>query len=98
MKDVTWNDQPGTIGVFGGHTDFGDNRRFWNFRSVGRGKIDFEKIIRALNDIQYMGPLSVEWEDSGMERMRGAAEAFAFADRMNFEPSTFAFDSALKAE
>jgi sugar phosphate isomerase/epimerase len=45
MKDVYWSDQPGDIGVFGGHTEFGDNRRFWNFRSLGRGRINFENII-----------------------------------------------------
>ena len=98
MKDVTWNDQPGTIGVFGGHTDFGDNRRFWNFRSVGRGKIDFEKIIRALNDIHYMGPLSVEWEDSGMDREMGAAESCEYVKKKDFSPSTLAFDAAFSNE
>lgn len=98
MKDVTWNDQPGTIGVFGGHTDFGDNRRFWNFRSVGRGKIDFEKIIRALNDIGYTGPLSVEWEDSGMDREMGAAESCEFVKKIDFSPSTLAFDAAFSKE
>ena len=98
MKDVTWNDQPGTIGVFGGHTEFGDNRRFWNFRSVGRGKIDFEKIIRALNDIQYTGPLSVEWEDSGMDREMGAAESCEFVKKVDFSPSTLAFDAAFSKD
>ena len=98
MKDVTWNDQPGTIGVFGGHVEFGDNRRFWNFRSVGRGKIDFEKIIRALNDIQYTGPLSVEWEDSGMDREMGAAESCEFVKKKDFFPSTLAFDAAFSKE
>ena len=98
MKDVTWNDQPGTIGVYGGHTDFGDNRRFWNFRSVGRGKIDFEKIIRALNDIGYTGPLSVEWEDSGMDREMGAAESCEFVKKIDFSPSTLAFDAAFSKE
>jgi len=98
MKDVTWNDQLGSIGVFGGHTEFGDNRRFWNFRSVGRGRIDFEKIIRALNDIRYTGPLSVEWEDSGMDREMGAAESCEFVKKVDFSPSTLAFDAAFSKE
>jgi sugar phosphate isomerase/epimerase len=68
MKDVWWGRGDGTVGVFGGHTSFGDARRFWDFRSVGRGMIDFESIIVALNDIAYQGPLSVEWEDSRMDR------------------------------
>jgi sugar phosphate isomerase/epimerase len=96
MKDVYWSDQPGDIGVFGGHTEFGDNRRFWNFRSLGRGRINFENIIRALNDIGYSGPLSVEWEDSGMNREAGATEACAFVRKCDFEPSQVAFDKAMK--
>src|SRR5665647_2682320 len=79
-------------------TEIGDNRRFWNFRSVGRGKIDFEKIIRALNDIQYMGPLSVEWEDSGMDREMGASESCEFVKKIDFSPSTLAFDAAFSKE
>ena len=98
MKDVSWNDHPGTSGVFGGHLDFGDSRRYWNFRSVGRGKINFENIIRALNDIKYSGPLSVEWEDSGMDREMGAAESCAFVKRIDFSPSTLAFDAAFSKE
>lgn len=98
MKDVYWNDHPGTSGVFGGHLDFGDSRRFWNFRSVGRGRVDFEKIIRALNDVGYNGPLSVEWEDSGMDREMGAAESCAFVKKIDFSPSTLAFDAAFSKE
>ena len=98
MKDVSWNEHPGTSGVFGGHLEFGDSRRFWNFRSVGRGRINFENIIRALNDISYNGPLSVEWEDSGMDREMGAAESCAFVKRIDFSPSTLAFDAAFSKE
>ena len=77
-----------------GHMDFGDNRRYWNFRSLGRGKIDFENIIRALNDIGYAGPLSVEWEDSGMNREAGAEEACDFVRYSDFTASDVAFDDA----
>lgn len=98
MKDVYWKPVPGDIGVFGGHTDFGDNRRFWDFRSLGRGRIDFESIIRALNDIGYQGPLSVEWEDSGMDREAGARESCEFVRKIDFEPSKFAFDDAMRKE
>lgn len=98
MKDVYWSDKPGAVGVFGGHMDFGDNRRFWNFRSLGRGCIDFENIIRALNDIGYRGPLSVEWEDSGMDREAGAEEASKFVKNIDFEPSEVAFDDAMQKE
>jgi sugar phosphate isomerase/epimerase len=97
-KDVYWSDKPTRVGVFGGHTDFGNPDRFWDFRSLGRGNIDFEAIIRALNDAEYRGPLSVEWEDSGMDRENGAAEAAAFVRKLDFEPSTLAFDAAFSED
>lgn len=94
VKDVYWSEQPTEVGVFGGHVAFGDRRRFWNFRSPGRGSIDFEEIIRALNDIGYDGPLSVEWEDDGMDREHGAAEACDLVKALDFSPSNIAFDAA----
>ena len=98
MKDVYWSPTPRLAGVFGGHLSFGDSRRFWDFRSLGRGSINFEEIIRALNEIDYQGPLSVEWEDSGMDREHGAKEACEFVKRLDFEPSTTAFDAAFAEE
>jgi len=98
MKDAYWSDVPMGVGVFGGHMEFGDNRRYWNFRSLGRGKINFENIIRALNDIKYSGPLSVEWEDSGMNREAGAEEACNFVKYTDFAPSDVAFDDAMQKE
>ena len=94
MKDAWWGHGDGTVGTFGGHVDFGDARRAWDFRSVGRGDVNFEEIIVALNDIGYQGPLSVEWEDSRMDRRHGAAESAAFLKRLDFAPSTVAFDAA----
>ena len=94
MKDVYWSPRPTEAGVFGGHLAFGDPRRYWEFRSLGRGSVDFEAILRALNDIRYAGPLSVEWEDNGMDREHGAAEACAFLRRLDFPPSARAFDAA----
>ncbi|MGC8740125.1 MAG: sugar phosphate isomerase/epimerase family protein [Candidatus Sumerlaeaceae bacterium] len=94
MKDVWWSHVPGQSGVFGGHLEFGDARRYWDFRSLGRGRVDFESIIRALNEIGYNGPLSVEWEDAGMDRVHGAREACAFVRRLDFPPSARAFDAA----
>ena len=96
MKDVGWSQTPKDAGVFGGHTDFGDRRRFWDFRSLGRGNIDFEEIIRALNRINYQGPLSVEWEDSGMDREHSATESAAFVKEVDFAPSDIAFDAAFE--
>jgi sugar phosphate isomerase/epimerase len=96
MKDVGWSETPVEAGVFGGHTEFGTYGRYWDFRSLGRGNINFEEIIRALNRIGYNGPLSVEWEDSGMDREHGAAEACDFVKSVDFAPSNIAFDSAFE--
>lgn len=84
----------GRQGILSSHLNFGDPRRGWDFRSPGRGGVDFEEIIRALNEIGYEGPLSVEWEDCGMDREHGAAEAAAFCRRLDFAPSGRQFDSA----
>ena len=94
MKDVWWGHGNGTVGVFGGHTDFTDARRFWDFRSLGHGDINFEEIIVALNDAGYRGPLSVEWEDGRMDRIHGATESCAFVRKLDFAPNQAAFDAA----
>ena len=93
MKDAYLSKTPTEAGVFGGHINFGDPRRSWDFRSLGRGSVDFEEIIRALNDIGYQGPLSVEWEDGKMDREHGAREACAFVKNIDFKPSAIAFDA-----
>jgi len=94
VKDVWWGQGSGDVGVFGGHATFGDHRRHWDFRSVGRGNVNFEAIIVALNDIGYAGPLSVEWEDARMDRVHGATESAAFVRRLDFAPNREAFDAA----
>jgi sugar phosphate isomerase/epimerase len=87
----------GKAGILGSHITFGDTRRGWNFRSPGHGDVNFEDIIRELNVMNYQGPLSVEWEDSGMEREYGARDACEFVKEINFAPSDVAFDDALKS-
>ena len=94
VKDVWWSDVPTEIGVFGGHADFGEDGRFWDFRSPGRGRVDFEGIVRLLNHAGYEGPLTVEWEDPMMDREAGASEAAAFVHRLDFARSEVAFDAA----
>ena len=96
MKDVWWSDVPRPSGVFGGHLDFGHRDRYWDFRSVGRGRVDFEEIIRALNRAGYGGPLSVEWEDVGMDREHGVAEACEYVRAVDFPASSVAFDAAFE--
>ena len=98
MKDAGWSPYPTEAGVFGGYTSFGDRKRYWDFRSLGHGNIDFREIVRALNRIQYSGPLSVEWEDSGMDREHGAREACEYVRKVDFPPSELAFDAAFDKE
>jgi len=93
MKDSA-RQLDGRSGILGSHLNFGHQDRGWDFRSLGHGGVDFEEIIRALNHIGYSGPLSIEWEDSGMEREAGAEEACAFTKRVDFTPSGLAFDAA----
>lgn len=97
MKDVAVT-LDGKAGILGSFLTFGDVRRGWNFRSLGHGDVNFEAMIRELNAGGYTGPLSVEWEDSGMERVYGATEACAFVRKVDFAPSDIAFDSALRNE
>ena len=95
MKDAAVR-LDGKAGILGSHITFGDNRRGWNFRSLGHGDVKFEEIIRELNAMEYAGPLSVEWEDSGMDRIFGAKEACEFVKRINFSASSISFDNAIK--
>ena len=84
----------GTSGILSSHLDFNQSGRGWNFRSPGHGQVNFEEIMRALNTIGYTGPLSVEWEDCGMEREYGAADACKFVRKIDFAPSNVQFDAA----
>lgn len=97
MKDVAVT-LDGKAGILGSHLPFGDLRRGWNFRSLGHGDVNFEEIIRELNSTGYNGPLSVEWEDNGMDREYGAKEAHDFVRSINFSPSAVAFDRDMKTK
>ena len=88
----------GRRSILGGHLNFGEPQRGWDFVSPGHGDVDFEAFFRALNRIGYAGPLSIEWEDSGMDREWGAQDALAFVRRTDFAPSAVAFDAAMQRE
>jgi sugar phosphate isomerase/epimerase len=88
----------GRNGILASLLPFGDHRRGWNFVSPGRGGVPFERVFRALNDVGYTGPLSVEWEDNGMNRDQGAPEALAMCRRLDLTPSNVAFDAAFAAD
>lgn len=93
MKDAAVT-LDGTSGIISSYLNFGTPGRGWDFRSPGRGKVNFEEIIRALNVIDYRGPLSVEWEDAMMNREHGATEACAFVRKLDFPKSDRVFDEA----
>ncbi len=93
MKDAA-RTLDGKSGILGSHLNFGQPGRGWEFRSLGHGGVNFEEIIRELNQINYDGPLSVEWEDCGMDREYGAKESCSFVRRVDFVPSNIQFDAA----
>jgi sugar phosphate isomerase/epimerase len=95
IKDVI-RTLDGETGILGSHLAFGAHGRGWDFRSPGRGEVDFEEILRALNRIGYTGPLSVEWEDANMDREHGAREAVEFLGALDFTPAQAAFDAAFE--
>ncbi|MBN1992433.1 MAG: sugar phosphate isomerase/epimerase [Anaerolineae bacterium] len=98
IKDAKVRVDNGRRSILASHLNFGDTRRGWDFVSPGHGDVDFEEIFRALNRIGYNGPLSVEWEDSGMDRDWGAPDALAFIRSTDFAPSAVAFDAAFASD
>ena len=76
----------GRAGLLSGYWPSGDPRRGWQFRSPGRGGIDWDAILRTLNEIGYDGPVAVDWHDPGMDREFGAADAIQFLQRADFDP------------
>ena len=86
----------GRKSILGGHLNFGEAQRGWDFVSPGHGDVDFEALLRSLNRIGYDGPLSIEWEDAGMDREWGAQDALGFVRRTDFRPSEFVFDRAMQ--
>jgi sugar phosphate isomerase/epimerase len=97
VKDVAMQ-LDGESGILGSHLRFGDPARGWDFRSPGHGDVDFDAIFRTLYTIGYDGPLSVEWEDSGMNREYGAKEACEFVKRLDVPPAATAFDAAFEKQ
>ncbi|MGD7706910.1 sugar phosphate isomerase/epimerase family protein [Microlunatus sp. Y2014] len=89
----------GRNGRLGSHLPWADLRRGWDFISTGHGDTDFEGIFRMLNQIGYAGPVSVEWEDAGMDRLHGAPEALGYIRDMNaLTPPSAAFDAAFSTK
>jgi len=93
-KDTRLRPQSGRSGVLGSHLAWGDPRRGWDFVSTGRGDVPWEDSFRALRSIGYTGPISIEWEDAGMDRMDGAPDALAFVRSLLWSPPAASFDAA----
>jgi len=98
-KDTKKRLANGRNGRLSSHLPWADPRRGWDFISTGHGDVPWEDAFRMLNSISYRGPLSVEWEDAGMDRLDGAPEALSFVRRLSsYEPSAAAFDAAFSTK
>ncbi|HEY0620420.1 MAG TPA: sugar phosphate isomerase/epimerase, partial [Kribbella sp.] len=60
--------------------------------------VHWEDCFRVLNSIGYDGPISVEWEDAGMERKVGAAEAVNVIRALAFDKPEGSFDAAFATD
>ena len=97
-KDTRMKMGAGHAGILGSHLPWSDPRRGWDFVSTGRGDVPWEDAIRALNWIGYTGPISVEWEDAGMDRLHGAPQGLEFVRSLLWEVPTGSFDDAFAAK
>lgn len=97
-KDTKVRIGNGRNGRLSSHLPWADLRRGWDFISTGHGDVPWENCFRALNAIGYDGPISIEWEDAGMDRLVGAPEALEFVRKLLLiEPSAQAFDAAFSS-
>ncbi|MFM1972940.1 MAG: hypothetical protein RLZZ345_24 [Actinomycetota bacterium] len=97
-KDTRVFRNDGRRGRMGSHLNWADPRRGWSFVSTGRGDVDWESSFRALRTIGYNGPISVEWEDAGMDRLHGAAEAVGFIKSLMWKSPERSFDEAFSVD
>ena len=93
-KDTRLRPQNGRAGVMGSHLAWGDPRRGWDFVSTGHGDVPWEDSFRALRAVGYDGPISIEWEDAGMDRLHGAAQAVGFVRSLLWKLPEARFDAA----
>ncbi|WP_440900442.1 sugar phosphate isomerase/epimerase family protein [Actinosynnema sp.] len=96
-KDTRMRIGNGRNGRLGSHLAWADGRRGWDFVSTGHGDVPWEDCFRMLNQIGYTGPISVEWEDAGMDRLIGAEEAIGFVRRLAVDAPDAAFDAAFSS-
>jgi sugar phosphate isomerase/epimerase len=97
-KDTRIRPASGRSGILGSHLPWGDPRRGWDFVSTGHGDIPWEDAFRALASIGYSGPISVEWEDAGMDRLHGGAEAVNYVKSLLWKLPETSFDAAFSQQ
>ncbi|HEX7746416.1 MAG TPA: sugar phosphate isomerase/epimerase family protein, partial [Micromonosporaceae bacterium] len=97
-KDAKVRTGDGRRGRLSSHLPWADMRRGWDFVSTGHGDVPWEDCFRALNAIGYDGPISIEWEDAGMDRLVGAPEALELVRRLAFDAPAAAFDAAFASK
>ena len=84
----------GRSGILASHLNFGDPRRGWDFRSLGRGGVNFEEIIRAFEPrAATRAPCRSSGKTAAWPATT-AQEACEFIRRIDFQPSDVAFDAA----
>jgi sugar phosphate isomerase/epimerase len=96
-KDTRTRMTNGRNGRLSSLLPWADGRRGWDFVSTGHGDVPWEDCFRMLGQIGYDGPISIEWEDAGMDRLVGAPEALAFVRGLLFDRPGAAFDAAFSA-
>ncbi|WP_117207971.1 sugar phosphate isomerase/epimerase family protein [Allorhizocola rhizosphaerae] len=96
-KDTKVRMGDGRRGILSSHLPWADMRRGWDFVSTGHGDVPWEDCFRALNAIGYDGPISIEWEDAGMDRLTGAPQALQYVRGLLFDPPSTAFDAAFSS-
>ena len=97
-KEAVVRTGDGRRGRLSSHLPWADMRRGWDFVSVGHGDVPWEDCFRMLNSIGYEGPISVEWEDAGMDREFGAPEALQFLRALDWDAPAAAFDAAFASD
>ena len=97
-KDTRMRMGSSKAGILSSHLPWNDPRRGWDFVSTGRGDVPWEDAVRALNFIGYAGPISVEWEDAGMDRLHGAPQGLEFVRSLLWEVPEGAFDDAFASK
>ena len=93
-KDTRMHQPNGRNGILGSHLAWGDPRRRGDFVSTGPGDINWEDAFRAVDFHGYEGPISIEWEDAGMDRLHGAKEAVGYIRSLLFKRPEASFDAA----